>query len=77
MLILQRKQGQSILINDDIEISVVEVSKDKIKIGIDAPLSVKVFRKEIILTKNENIEASKNVNKGLLENLVKNLDKKK
>lgn len=77
MLILQRKQGQSILINDDIEISVVEVSGDKIKIGIDAPLSVKVFRKEIVLTKNENIEASKNVNKGLLENLVKNLDKKK
>ena len=50
MLVLTRKTNQSIMIGDDIEVSVLSVSRDKIRIGITAPRDVPVFRKEVYLT---------------------------
>ncbi len=50
MLVLTRKTGQSIMIGDDIEVSVLAVSRDKIRIGITAPKEVPVFRKEVWLS---------------------------
>ncbi len=47
MLILSRRQGQSIIISDSIEISVAEIKGDQVRIGIAAPRNVKIFRKEI------------------------------
>lgn len=47
MLILSRKKGEAIQIGDGIEIRVVSIQGDQVKIGIDAPKSVEVFRKEI------------------------------
>ncbi len=47
MLILSRKPKQKILISDDIEITIVEVKGEQVKIGINAPSSVKVFREEV------------------------------
>lgn len=47
MLILSRKLNESIIIGDDIEISVVDIKGDQVKIGINAPKTVKVFRKEV------------------------------
>lgn len=47
MLILSRKTNQKIRIGDSIEITVIEVKGDQVKIGVEAPRSVKVFRKEI------------------------------
>jgi carbon storage regulator len=47
MLVLTRKTNQSIMIGDDIEISVLSTSGEKVRIGISAPRSVPVFRKEI------------------------------
>lgn len=47
MLVLSRKIGESILINDNIEVQVVGIYKDKVKIGITAPKDVKIFRNEI------------------------------
>ena len=47
MLVLARKKGQSIVIGDDIELVVVDIQKDVIRLGIRAPKSVSVFRKEI------------------------------
>ncbi|MBQ8317758.1 MAG: carbon storage regulator CsrA [Lachnospiraceae bacterium] len=47
MLALSRKQGESIMIGSDIELTVLEVKGDQIKIGISAPKSVPVYRKEI------------------------------
>ncbi len=47
MLILSRKKNESIIINDNIEISVVEIKGDQIKLGINAPRSVKIFRQEV------------------------------
>ncbi len=49
MLVLTRKSNQSIMIGDDIEISVLSVMGDKVRIGIQAPQDVPVFRTEIYL----------------------------
>ena len=47
MLVLSRKTHESILINDDIEIFVAEIRTDNVKLGIRAPRSVSVWRKEL------------------------------
>jgi carbon storage regulator len=47
MLVLTRKSNQSIMIGDDIEISVLSVMGDKVRIGIQAPRSVPVYRHEV------------------------------
>ncbi len=47
MLALSRKQGESIMIGSDIEITILEVKGEQIKVGISAPKSVPVYRKEI------------------------------
>jgi carbon storage regulator len=47
VLVLTRKSNQSIMIGDDIEISVLAVMGEKVRIGIDAPRSVPVFRREV------------------------------
>jgi carbon storage regulator len=49
MLVLTRKSNQSIMIGDDIEISVLSVMGEKVRIGIQAPQDVPVFRTEIYL----------------------------
>lgn len=55
MLVLTRKTNQSIMIGDSIEVSVLSVSGDKVRIGIDAPRDVAVFRTEVY----ESIEEGK------------------
>ena len=47
MLVLTRKANQSIMIGDDIEVSVLAIMGEKVRIGIEAPRSVPVFRKEV------------------------------
>jgi carbon storage regulator len=47
MLILSRKLNEKIMIGDNITISVVEVRGDQVRIGVDAPKTVKVFRQEV------------------------------
>ena len=47
MLVLTRKSNQSIMIGDDIEVSVLAIMGEKVRIGIEAPRSVPVFRKEV------------------------------
>lgn len=59
MLVLARKPNQSIMIGDDIEIRIVDVRGDQVKIGINAPRKIKVHRKEIYEEiKKANQEAS-------------------
>ncbi|HET6831201.1 MAG TPA: carbon storage regulator CsrA [Solirubrobacterales bacterium] len=48
MLVLTRKTNQSIKIGADIEITVLSVSGDKVRIGIDAPRDISVFRREVL-----------------------------
>lgn len=58
MLVLTRKSHQSIMIGDDVEISVLSVVGDKVRIGIQAPRDVPVFRKEVYLEiRQERAEA--------------------
>jgi carbon storage regulator len=49
VLVLTRKSNQSIMIGDEIEVSVLSVMGDKVRIGIQAPRSVPVFRREVYL----------------------------
>ena len=53
MLVLTRKTNQSIMIGDEIEVSVLAVSGDKVRVGISAPRDVPVFRKEVYLAIQE------------------------
>ena len=57
MLVLTRKNNESIMIGDEIEIQVLSISRDKIRLGITAPKHVPVFRKEVYISiKAENSE---------------------
>jgi len=47
MLILSRKKNESIVINDDVTVTVVEIRGDKVWLGIDAPKEVPVHRREV------------------------------
>lgn len=58
MLVLSRKANQSLMIGEDIEVVIVECKDGSVKLGIEAPKSVKVYRKEIFEEiKNENKDA--------------------
>ena len=47
MLVLSRQRDQTIMIGDDIEITVVDIRGDKVRLGINAPINVSVHRKEV------------------------------
>jgi carbon storage regulator len=71
VLVLTRKSNQSIMIGDDIEISVLAIMGEKVRIGIEAPRSVPVFRREVwveIQEDQDEPEARADVN-GALERL--------
>ena len=57
MLVLTRKPNQSIMIGDDIEVSVLSVMGEKVRIGIQAPRDVPVFRREVYLEIQEERQA--------------------
>jgi carbon storage regulator len=60
MLVLSRKIDECIMIGDQIEISIVDIKGDQVKLGISAPSSVKVYRKEVYQAiQRENIEAAR------------------
>ena len=54
MLVLTRKSNQSIMIGDEIEISVLAIMGEKVRIGIEAPRSVPVFRREVYVEIRED-----------------------
>ena len=62
MLALSRKKDEAVIINDDIEITIIEIKGDQVKIGISAPKSVPIYRKEVyIQILNANKEAAQSV----------------
>lgn len=70
MLVLTRKINEKIIIGDDIEIVLVDIGKDQVKIGINAPRSVKVHRWEVYEEiQKENREASKTTSLDPLKSL--------
>jgi carbon storage regulator len=59
MLVLTRKKNESIIINDNIEITIVDVQGEQVRIGINAPRNVSIYRKEVYMEiKEENKKAS-------------------
>jgi carbon storage regulator len=58
VLVLTRKSNQSIMIGDDIEISVLAIMGEKVRIGIEAPRSVPVFRREVYVEIQEEQAAT-------------------
>lgn len=64
MLVLTRKRGQSILLGENIEVTILEINRDSVKIGINAPKNVEILRKELY-------EEIKRTN---LESIVKSRD---
>ena len=69
MLVLTRKSNQSIMIGDEIEVSVLAIMGEKVRIGISAPRSVPVFRKEVYLEIQQDREDAGEVRKTVDEAL--------
>lgn len=61
MLALSRKKNEALVINNNIEITVLEIKGDQVKIGINAPKDVPVYRKEVYLQIQEANKESMNV----------------
>lgn len=71
MLALSRKKGEAIVIDNNIEISVIDVRGDQIKIGIQAPKEVSIYRKEVYMQIQEENKAALNNDAKGIENLKK------
>ncbi len=61
MLMMKRRQGEAILIGDDIEIHLAHIGRTRVKIGIKAPRNLTVVAKEVQLVRNENRAAAEAV----------------
>ena len=70
MLVVTRKTDESLIIADNIEIMVLEVSKDRVKLGVSAPRDVRIIRNELIDTQIINKDSSKELPKNALEALL-------
>lgn len=70
MLALSRKKNESIIIDGNIEVTVLDIKGDQIKLGISAPKSVPVYRKEVyVQIKDANKAASESTGAEALKNL--------
>ena len=75
MLALTRKKGDSIIINDNIEVTILDIQGDQVRLGINAPRDITIHRKEIYeQIRQENISAA-NISKSTVEVLNKLIKK--
>lgn len=73
MLVISRKTSESILIGDNIEIIISDISNDKVKLAINAPKEITILRKELVETIEQNEQANtKDIKKAVdaLKNLL-------
>ncbi len=73
MLMLRRRCGESIVLGENIEIHVLEVAGNRVKLGIVAPRDVIVLRNELRLTEEFNRDASRSVRPGRIQSLAATL----
>lgn len=71
MLILQRKKGESLSINDNITVTVMDTGTDWVKLAINAPKEIPVLRSELKEAADENKKASAEVPQSLLNEILK------
>ncbi len=70
MLILSRKTNEKIMIGSDISLTIIEIRGDQVKVGVEAPKSVKVFRQEVYdAIQGENRAAALTASTGSLDSL--------
>ena len=73
MLVLTRKKDQSIVVNDNIEITILEVQGDQVRIGINAPRDISIHRKEVFLQISEENKKAASINMKIdLNTILKN-----
>ncbi|MCR4588472.1 MAG: carbon storage regulator CsrA [Lachnospiraceae bacterium] len=70
MLALSRKKGESIVVNNNVEITILEVKGDQVKVGITAPREVSIYRKEVYLQIQESNQESANISADALKGLL-------
>jgi carbon storage regulator len=73
MLVLTRKPSQSIMIGDDIEVSVLSSSRDKVRLGIKAPREIPVFRKEVYVEIHAQDSAAQATERAEVDEALKRL----
>ncbi len=78
MLVLSRQRDETIMIGDDVEITIVDIRGDKVRLGISAPRHIQVHRKEVYdAIKRENEQASKMKPQDMTEAVEHESDEKK
>ena len=71
MLALTRKKGEALVLNNNIEVTILEIRGDQVKIGVSAPKEIPIYRKEVYLQiQKENEESSNAENMELLKNMI-------
>ncbi|WMJ81304.1 carbon storage regulator CsrA [Clostridium sp. MB40-C1] len=71
MLAIKRKKGESILIGENIEITIVDIENGSVKVAIDAPRNVNILRKELYKEIEEENKQAINVDISVLKNIKK------
>ncbi|MBC2455912.1 carbon storage regulator CsrA [Clostridium beijerinckii] len=71
MLIITRKKGESLMIGDDIEITISRIDDGSVKIGINAPKNISILRKELYEQVEEENKQAMKIDMGLLKNIKK------
>ena len=59
MMVMRRRQGEKILIGDDIVLHITQIGRNRVKIGIEAPKDVRVIAEEVQAVREQNLEAAK------------------
>jgi carbon storage regulator len=70
---MRRRAGESFIIGEEIEVEILEIAGTRVKLGIVAPASVGVVRKEVWLTRSANLIAAQGVEQGLIQSLLSKL----
>ena len=74
MLVIRRRPGEALMIGDDVEIAILDSSASQVKLGIRAPKSVAVLRKEIHLVGEQNRAAARSIPAPKLERFIAALE---
>ncbi|MBM3813783.1 MAG: carbon storage regulator [Acidimicrobiia bacterium] len=73
MLVIRRKEGESILVGEDVEIQVLEITPSRVKLSISAPPQVLILRKEVQQAQLQNLAAARQVTPETIAGLVSRL----
>ena len=73
MLVIRRRQGEGFLIGDSIEVDILEIEGNQVKIGIRAPRETAILRREIAATRDTNLESARDAEEAAVAETLKRL----